>query len=212
MKVVVIGAGGHARSVCDVFLDEGKHEVIGLLDPGVDQGVLGIPLLGDEDLLEPLLREGRAEGVHVALGSNKLRRRILERAVAMGYRAVSAVSPHAVISRFATLGEGIAVMAGAVVNVSAVIGDGCILNTNCSVDHDSVIGPYSHVAPGAALSGNVRVGEGSFLGTGCRVIDGVTIGAYVMLGAGGTAIRDLPEGVTAVGVPAKVIKKENTLR
>lgn len=212
MKMVLVGASGHARSVLDVLLDAGGHEVVGLLDPGAREGIWDIPLLGGDDLLLPLLREGRVEGVHVALGSNRLRRKLLALAVSIGYRPVSAISPHAVISRHATVGEGVAVMAGAVVNAGAVIGEGCILNTNCSIDHDTKVGAYSHIAPGAALSGNVTVGEGSFLGTGSRVIDGVTIGKFVMLGAGGTATRDLPEGCTAVGVPARVIKEGNSLR
>lgn len=208
MKIVVVGAGGHARSVCDVLLDEGRHEVLGLLDPRATQGFLGLPILGGDEQLEALLRAGQAQGVHVALGDNRVRMRILQKAVAMGYTAVNAISPHAVVSRFATLGQGVAAMPGAVVGVCAAVGDGCILNTNSSIDHDVRLGGYCHIAPGVAVSGGVTVGEGTFLGVGARVIDGIAIGAWTMVGGGAAVIRDLPDHCTAVGVPARVIKRE----
>lgn len=206
MKIVVIGAGGHARSVCDVLLMEGKHEIIGLVDGGATEGFYGLPLLGGDEVLPDLLAQGKVQGALVGIGSNKVRKALQEKLQAMGYQMVCAISPSAVLSPFAQVGEGTVVMHGAVVGASARVGEGCIINTNCSLDHDDDIGDFCHIAPGVAVSGGVRVGPGSFLGTGARVIDGITLGCGVMLGAGAVAVRDIEDGYTAVGVPARIIK------
>lgn len=208
MNIVVIGAGGHSRSVCDVLQQAGEHTIVGLLDAHAQEGFLGIPLLGGDGLLPELLASGRAQGVMVAIGANAVRARITHSVAAMGYVPVNAVHPRAVVSPHARLGAGICVMAGAVLNVNVTVGDGCIINTNASVDHDTAIGDFCHIAPGVAISGGVVIGEGSFLGTGSRVIDGIRIGPHTMLGAGGAAVRDIEGYCTAVGVPARVIKKE----
>lgn len=211
MKIIVVGAGGHARSVCAVLLDAGEHEIVGLLDPDATEGFFGIPLLGGDELMPSLLSAGEAQGAFIAVGSNRIRRKLFERAAGLGYQMVSAISPHAHISRLAIIGSGVACMPGAVVHANASLGDGCILNTNASLDHDVRIAPFCHIAPGVAISGSVSVGEGSFIGVGARIIDKITLGAGVMLGAGAVAIRDLPARCTAVGVPAKIIKEESGL-
>ena len=206
MRIVVVGAGGHARSVCDILLSSGAFELVGLLDPGAGEGFFGIPVLGGDALLPELIRNDRELGAFVALGNNRLREEKTSELERLGYRIVNAVSPHAVISTHATLGRGIAIMPGAIVNACAEIGDGCILNTNCSVDHDTLVGAFSHIAPGATLCGRVTVGRRCFVGAGATVIDTLHLGDDLILGAGSTAIRSLPGGHTAVGVPARIIK------
>ena len=207
MKIVVVGAGGHARSVCEVIIAQGRYEIIGLVDPGAQEGFFDIPLLGNDSLLGSLYREGRAEGVFVALGSNSVRKKLMRVAAGIGYTCITAISPHAVVSRFCSIGVGSVVMPGAVINAGTTIGEGCILNTNSSVDHDCTIGDYCHIAPGATLCGCVTVGEGTFVGAGARIIDRIQLGSHIMLGAGAVAIRNLPPSCTAVGVPARIIKQ-----
>ena len=206
MEVIVIGAGGHSRSVCDIIRQSGEHDVIGLLDPNADGGFMGIPLLGGDDLLPEVFSSGRAAGAFVALGDNALRRRIMQKVEDIGFQIINAIHPRAVVSPTASLGKGVCVMAGAVINVNAVIGNGCIINTNCSVDHDVSIGEYCHVAPGVAICGNVSIGEGSFLGVGSNVIDNVRIGANTTIGGGGVVVKDIEGHCTAVGVPARIIR------
>ena len=212
MRILVIGAGGHARSACDVLLSQGEHEIIGLLDPFATEGFFGIPLLGDDMMLEKLFQSKAATGVHVALGANDVRSKLMRKAEGLGYELVSAISPHATVSRFATLGKGCIVMPGATINANTFVGNGCILNTNCSVDHDNRIGDYCHIAPGSTLCGTVTIGEGTFIGAGAKVIDKIQIGSHVMLGAGAVAVKDIPSYCTAVGVPAKVIKQGADLK
>ena len=204
-RVVVVGAGGHARSVCDILLATGAFEIVGLLDPGAGEGFFDIPVLGGDALLPELIRSDRELGAFVALGDNRLREEKTRELERLGYGVVNAVSPHAVVSPHAKLGRGIAIMPGAIVNACADIGDGCVLNTNCSIDHDTLVGAFTHIAPGATLCGRVTVGRRCFIGAGATVIDTLQLGDDLVLGAGATAIRSLPGGHTAVGVPARIL-------
>lgn len=205
-KVIVIGAGGHSHSVCDILLQDPQNEIIGLLDNDPCAGFWGIEVLGKDDLLPELYESEKAEYVFVALGSNKLRKKLTEYARSIGFKLFNAISPKAFISPHAELGEGIAIMPGAIIGPNALIGNGSIINTNASIDHDDVIGEYCHVAPGVAISGKSLIGELTFIGAGATVKDYIKIGSNVMVGAGASVIKDLPSDCTAVGVPAKILK------
>lgn len=206
-KVVVAGAGAHCKVVLDQIFAAGEYEVRGLLDQCRGSELLGIPILGGDELMEPLYQEGVCYGF-VAIGNNLVREKITVKMKKIGYQMISVVSKHAVVSPFAAIGAGTLVMPGAIVNACAHIGKGCILNTNCSVDHDCVVGDFVHIAPGCAVSGTTTIGVRSFLGTGACAIDRLHIGHDVMLGAGAVATADIPDNCTAVGVPAKVIKRK----
>lgn len=201
--VVIVGAGGHAKVVIELIRAEGAYRPIGCTDagPGPD-AVLGLPLLGDDTVLPTLLEQG-VRHAFVALGGNALRLKIGRKVEALGFTLINAVSPRATLSASATIGRGVAIMAGAVINAEASIGDLAIINTNASVDHDGVIGEAAHIAPGCALAGNVRVGPLAFLGVGTSVIPGVVIGESAMIGAGAAVVRDVAAKTVAVGAPAR---------
>lgn len=201
--VVIIGGGGHAKVVIESLRASGKTvAVIVDADPTPRQ-VLGVPVVGDDLALANLRGQGLSE-LFVALGSNRLRQKLGSRARELDFTLVNAIHPSAVISPTARIGEGVAVMAGVAINADSRIGDLAIVNTGAIVDHDCVLGAACHLGPAAALAGNVTLGERAFLGVGARAIPGVTIGADTTVGAGGVVVRDLPDGVLAVGVPAKI--------
>jgi len=209
-KLLIVGAGGHARSVIDIALQDDGFEIIGCIDAQNPkrcfvEDMECVPIVGNDDDLAKFLDQG-INHIFVALGDNKLRNMIYEKVIEMGFNPVNIISNYAVISPRARLGKGICVMAGAVINVNAHIGDNCIINTNCSIDHDCKIGKSVHVAPGVTLSGTVSVGDLTQIGTGASVIDGITIGEGSFIGAGSVVVKDIGSGVLAYGVPAKKIK------
>lgn len=206
-KLVIAGAGAHCKVVLDQLLASGEYEIVGLLDRCEETELLGVPVLGGDELMEFLFKQGCRYGF-VAIGSNAVRAKVTAAMERVGFELISVISRHAVVSPFATIEPGSLVMPGAIVNACAHIGKGCILNTNCSIDHDCVVGDFAHIAPGCAVSGTTTIGARSFLGTGARAIDQINIGCDVMLGAGAVAVADIPDGCTAVGVPAKVIKRK----
>jgi UDP-perosamine 4-acetyltransferase len=203
--VIVIGAGGHAKVVVDMLEDRPEFELAGCLsaDPTATT-VLDVPVLGGDNALPHLFASG-IRHAFIAVGENSLRARLTERATALGFTLVNVVSRHAVVSSRVTLGSGIAIMPGAVINVDTVVANGAIINTGATVDHDCRIGAFAHVGPGAHLAGTVRVGDGAFLGAGCCVIPGRTIGKWSVVGAGAAVVRDVADGVTAAGVPARAL-------
>jgi UDP-perosamine 4-acetyltransferase len=202
--VVIVGSGGHAKVVIEQIRSEGKYQIKGCTAPGETGFVLGdVPILGTDNVLPAVLANG-AKKAFVALGDNHLRLRLLAKVSEMGFELINAVSPNAVISPSVSLGRGIAIMAGAIINASTEIGDGAIINTNAGVDHDCRIGKGAHIGPGSALAGRVEIGCESFLGAGTRVVPGVRIGSRVVVGAGSVVVRDIPDDVIAMGVPARV--------
>lgn len=205
-KAVIVGAGGHAKVIADILLQNGEYEIAGLIDKTAKEGFWGIPVLGDDDYLAELYRTEKIRYAFVALGNGKLREKISQHILDIGYQLINAISHHAVLSPTCKVGLGVAVMPGAVINAEAEIGNGCIVNTNASVDHEVKVGEYSHIAPGCAISGCVQIGRHCLIGTGSRIIDKIRIGDYVTVGAGAAVIRDHMETGTVVGIPARKIK------
>jgi len=200
--IIVLGASGHAK-VC--------IEILRAVSPvdfciGDQDGVNvchGVPVLVGDHHLVRLRDEGYSQ-IFVAVGSNKIRRKLSEMALEWGYTLVNAVSPRAIVSPSVKMGQGIAIMAGAVVNADVVISDFAIINTGACVDHDCYIGIAAHVAPTSGLAGGVVVCDGAFLGVGAKVIPGVKIGAHAVVGAGAVVVKNVPPGTMAIGVPARI--------
>ena len=202
--IFVFGASGHAKVVIDIIERQGSYQIAFLAD---DDAALkgtqffGYPVVGGKG---ELAASGVRRGI-VAIGSNAARSAVAGWLVANGYQLVSVVHPSAQLARGVSLGEGTAVMAGAVINSDSKIGSNVIINTRASVDHDCTVADGVHLAPGVTLCGTVRVGTLSFVGAGATVIPNLSVGCGVMVGAGSTVVSEVPDAVTVVGCPARVI-------
>lgn len=207
-RVLVIGAGGHARVCAEALGDDETIDVVGAVSgDGAAIDGLGLRIIGRDDQLAELASEYRLDAAHIAIGDNAARARVAERWLATGRSLATCVSRFAMLSRTCELSGGVAALPGAVVNAATTIGRGTILNTNSSVDHDSRIGDFVHIAPGATLGGGVTVGDGTFVGLGARILPGVTVGARAMIGAGAVVLADVGADSTVVGVPARVVTR-----
>ncbi|HZR25951.1 MAG TPA: acetyltransferase [Vicinamibacterales bacterium] len=207
MKIVVIGAGGHAKVVLDVARSTGMSDadVLGFVDDNValiGTRVSGFPVIGPIDALPPP-REAR---VIMGIGDNALRCRLFARLRERGYEILTVIHRSAIVAPGCTLGDGVVVMAQAAVNVDTRIGDNVVLNTGCTVDHDCAIGAHAHIAPGANLAGGVVIGEQTLIGIGSAVIPGVAIGPRTIVGAGSVVTKDIGADCVVAGVPARVIR------
>ena len=212
MKVVGLGAGGHAKAVIEAIQLSGAHEVVGLLDrdPALKgQFVLDVPVLGGDELLPGLKAKGIG-GVFIGVGSvgdAAGRVRLYEQAVAQGLEVVVVTHPAAVVSPSASVGAGTVVLARAVINPGASLGVNVIINSGAVVEHDCTIGDHAHIATGACLAGGVRVGDRAHVGVGASVKQGIAIGSGAIVGGGAAVVEDVPAGATVVGVPARPLMK-----
>lgn len=204
-KLGILGASGHGKVVADTAECCGWQSVEFFDDAWPQrQANSAWCVAGDTGAL--LRRLGEFDGVVVAIGNNAIRHAKLLALQEAGARLVTLVHPFASVSRYAALDDGSVVFAGVVVNADARVGMGAILNTGCSIDHDCVLGDAVHVSPGARLAGGVQVGELSWIGIGASVRQLVRVGSRVMVGAGAAVVRDVPDAVTVVGVPARIIQ------
>ncbi|MDP8992210.1 MAG: acetyltransferase [Actinomycetota bacterium] len=209
-RLVVIGAGGHGREVCDIVDAVNRAgsalELVGVVDErGDEQGLLirrGITMLGGNEVLRSL-----DASYLIGVGSAEARRAVDELASAAGLEPTSLVHPTAVLGSEVSIGPGFIAFPYAVVTTNVAMGRHVHLNVGATVSHDCTLGDYVTLSPGSHVSGNVRLGDGVTLGVGAVARQGVTVGDGTLVGAGGVVVDDLPPGLTAVGVPARPIRR-----
>jgi UDP-perosamine 4-acetyltransferase len=207
LRVLVIGAQGHARVCIEALRDDVRNIVVGAVShDGTGMVGLGTDTIGRDDDLNTATQRAQATTGFVAIGVNSTRASAIARWDATGLPLCSAVSRHAIVSPSATIADGVAILPGAVVNAGTSIGRGTIVNTNASVDHDCRIGDIVHVAPGVAVGGGVTIGDGAFVGIGARILPNLTVGAGATIGGGAVVIHDVGPGETVVGVPARPVR------
>ena len=206
-QIILFGAGGHAAVIMDCLKAQIEHgaaiKIKGLLDDSGKTEWMGYPILGTTDLADQF-NDGQTVFI-LAIGSNEVRERLAKRYSHLSFYPV--IHPSAIIGTHVTIGEGTVVMPRVVINANAQVGCHAIINTGVIVEHDNRIGDYVHLSPNATLCGTVTVGDLTHIGAGSTVIQGVTIGSRGVIGAGATVISDLGDDVTAVGIPAQVIKQ-----
>lgn len=202
-NIIIIGYSGHAYVVLDTASLLGMP-IVGYCDRQRNTlNPFNIPYLGNEMDLE--IDPKANWRFIICIGDNLIRRHISKK---MGQNFVfsNIIHPNTQISKTCKIGVGNFMNVGVVLNAFAQIGNHVILNTNCIVEHECVISDFVHLAPGATLAGNVFVGESTFIGANATVKQGVKIGNNVIVGAGAVVIKDVPDNVTIVGNPAKIIK------
>jgi sugar O-acyltransferase (sialic acid O-acetyltransferase NeuD family) len=204
LPIIVVGGSGHAKVLVSTLLLE-HRAVLGFVDPDPSlPPILGIRRLGEDN---EVLRHA-PDRIRLVNGvgsgrSTELRKSVYARFREKQYVFEAVIHPSASIAPDVQAGDGLQVMAGAVVQTGVRLGENVILNTGTIIDHDCVIGDHVHVAPGAILSGCVHLDQGVHVGTGASIIQGIRVGAASTVGAGAVVLHDVAAGITVVGVPAK---------
>ncbi len=172
-KIVLVGGGGHCKVVIDAIILDENYKIIGILDPKLPAGsnVLGVPVLGGDELLRKIKKQG-VKNAFISMGSVgdcSARKKLYEKIKKIGFEFPVIEHPRAVVAGDVEIEEGTFIAASATINPGTRIGKNVIINTSASVDHDCVIGDFAHIAPGVVLSGGVKVEKEIHVGTGVKV-------------------------------------------
>ena len=193
-EIILIGAGGHARSCIDVIELSNQFKIVGLVDKVEinSHENLGYPIIGNDDDLLDLRQKYKYALVTIGqIKSSDIRMRLFHRLQELDYHLPTIISPRAYISKHAQIGDGTIVLHDAVVNVNARIGKNCIINNKALIEHDAVVGDHCHISTGAILNGEVTVGNNSFIGSGAVSRQSVSIGINCVIGAGKVINKDV---------------------
>lgn len=198
-RLVMIGAGGHAKVCYDIAQKMNKWNEIIILDDNLENDYFEI-----SDSISEFGNYIDNSDFFVAIGDNDIRESITDNLLILKASITSLIHPKAVITSNIEVGKGTVVMAGVVINSGARIGEGCIINTSSSIDHDSIIDDFVHVSPGTILSGTVIIGKNTWIGAGTVVSNNISIESYIVVGAGAVVVNNLKERGTYYGVPARM--------
>lgn len=212
---VIFGAGGHGRVLVDCLQTGGAGFNFIFLDR--DRGrwgqkVLGIPVLGDDSRLPEVMELG-ARFFLVGVGStgdNGPRQRLFELGLSHRLEPLTVLHPSAICSRHVTIGAGVQILSGSIINTGARLGDNVIINSGAIVEHDCTVEDHVHIATGARLASTVHVSAGAHVGIGAVIRQSIHIGSGAIVGAGAVVVKNVPPFVVVAGVPARPLIKESS--
>lgn len=202
-KILLLGYGGHAKSVIDTIESAGQYQIAGVVDVAVSEvNYRGYNVIGCDDDLEEIYKSGIKNACVCVgyLGKGNARNRLYEKLKSIGYNLPVIIDPTAIVAKDAVIGEGTFVGKHAVINSNACVEKMCIINSGAIVEHDCKIGEFSHIAVSAVLCGEVKTGANVFIGANATAIQCVHIGDNVIAGAAATMLADVPDNRRVVGV------------
>jgi len=204
--LILIGGGGHCKACIDVIEADACYKIIGILDIKEKIGnlILGYPIIGTDDDIATLVKENYSFLITMGQIKNaSVRKKIYQKLKHLNANLAVIISPQAVVSKHAIIGEGTIVMHSVNVNAGSKIASNCILNTGCNVEHDVEIGENSHISTNAVINGNCKIGSEVFIGSGSIISNGININPSVIIGAGSLVLKSIFENGTFVGNPIR---------
>tara|TARA_B100001287_G_scaffold271747_1_gene272477 strand:- start:306 stop:947 length:642 start_codon:yes stop_codon:yes gene_type:complete len=209
-RILIIGAGGHSNVIEDTLIELGLFNEIAFLDDKFkDISKTNFfssnkNILGTSKLIYKNELRSKFKYAFVAIADPNTRLKFINELEKLEYEIPIIIHPTAWVSKSVSIGIGSIILSQSNIQTGVKGGKGLIINNSCSIDHDSFLGDGVHVAPGVNIAGSVHIGDKSWIGIGASVIENINIGSNVTIGANAAIIRDIPNSVTAVGVPAKI--------
>jgi sugar O-acyltransferase (sialic acid O-acetyltransferase NeuD family) len=209
-KIILIGGGGHCKSVIDTIESEGRFDIAGIVDvPGkLHEKILGYEIFANDTDIQRLAGEYRYFFITVGLIRDfRPRLNMYEKLKALGCEMPVVISPRAYVSPHATIAPGTLVMPFAFINAGVSIGPNCIVNTSSIVEHDTIIGANNHISTGCVVNGTCIIGDNNFLGTNATLLNNLVVGNNNLIGASSVVVKNVGDGLKLFGNPATVIGK-----
>jgi sugar O-acyltransferase (sialic acid O-acetyltransferase NeuD family) len=187
MNIVLIGGGGHCKSVIDVIEQEDRFKIVGIVDKPnlLGSSILGYPVIGNDSDLGSIAKKYQYALITVGqIKSPLLRIKLFDLAVKAGFVLPNIISPNAYVSKYAFIGSGTIVMHNALVNANARIEDNCIINSKALIEHDVVIKNHCHISTGSIVNGGTVIEDKVFFGSNSTVRENITIDSGSIVSAG----------------------------
>ena len=208
-KILLIGGGGHCKSVLDSLSDLKVYDDIGIVDNSNSGTILNAHIVGDDSLLSSLINEGWTDAFVTvgSVGNASKRKDLYSMLKQLGYTIPAIIDKTAAVAQDVLIGEGTFVGKNAVINTGSKIDECCIINSGSVIEHECLIKEFAHVSPNATLCGQVKIGKETHIGAGSVIRQGLEIGDNVLIGIGSVVVSDIPSNSTAYGNPCKVVEK-----
>jgi len=208
-KIILLGGGGHCKSVIDTITDSKLYEIVGIIDleQNIGQYINNIEIIGSDKNLLKFKQQG-IENAFITVGSvgnTKIRANLHDLVTKIGFKMPVIIDKSAVVSKGSIIGDGTFIGKGAIINVNSVVGSNCIINTGSIIEHDCDISDFVHISPGATLCGGVKVCKNSHIGANATIIQCKSIGENVIIGAGSVVTKDVYNNAKAYGNPCKEV-------
>lgn len=209
-RILLVGGGGHCKSVLDCLLELKKFTEIGIIDMNNNIGdlILDVPVIGCDDDLPQLFADGYKYAFVTigSIGKPTLRIKLFNKLSKIGFQIPNIIAPSAVVSRYVKMETGIFAGKNTVINAGSTIHRGAIINSGSIIEHDCFIGAFSHIAPGSVLSGEVQVGESTHIGANSVIKQQIKIGSNSIIGMGSVVVNDIDDNIVAYGNPCKGVR------
>ncbi len=186
-EIILVGGGGHCKSVIDVIELEGRFKIFGIIDKSssIGSSILGYPVIGNDSDLPNL--KGRFKYALVTIGQIKspaLRIKLFNLLYELKFTLPNIISPKAYVSKHASLGKGIVIMHNVIINANSKIGDNCIINSKALIEHDCLVAKHCHISTSAIINGGVKIKTGCFIGSNSTIKEMITIKKNSIISAG----------------------------
>jgi len=190
-EILLLGGGGHCKSVIDVIEQENRFSIVGIIDKKdlVGSKVLGYSVIATDDELEVLSKKYKYVCITVGqISSPNIRIKLFDTSKRLGFSLPSIISPRAYVSKYAKIEEGTVIMHDVVINSDVKISQNCIINTKALIEHDSIIEEHCHVSTGAIINGGVKIEKNCFIGSNAVTKESITIKENSFIKAGSLVI------------------------
>ena len=206
--LILLGGGGHCKSVIEAAVSSGRN-ILGILDiPGtVGDPVLDFSVIGTDDDIPKYIDSAEFVITVGQIKSASLRIKLDELIHQSGGKLATIIASTANVSRWAKVGEGSVILHGAMVNADAHIGRNCIINTMVNIEHDAVVGDFCHISTGSMVNGNVVIGDKVFLGSQSITMNGISIASDCVITAGAFVHKNIKISGIYAGNPIRLFKK-----
>jgi sugar O-acyltransferase (sialic acid O-acetyltransferase NeuD family) len=200
-RIILIGGFPETIELCELC----EYEIVGIVDQALEGMVCGYPVIGNDDDAGKFRKEYPDIPIVIAVDTPAARQKLHGIYKQVGFSFATLISPKAFISPSAKLGEGVIIQSFCNISTNAILGDFTKVNTYANIMHDCILEPYCTIAPNAALMGHVHVGESSYIGANATIIQTNRVGGKVTVGAGAVVTKDIADGLTVAGVPARTM-------